>query len=110
MSKSVDKGQLTVGKTPNPLKGTTPCPLKGREYTKMIKYTYHQNGKKVTEEVMVLIYEDQPEQLTEATAKALFEKYPEVKAIHELNFEWGGCWARKSIMKAVPGSPLQIAN
>lgn len=44
---------------------------------------------------LVLIYEDFPVQLTEVTAKQLFEQYPQVKDIHELSVEWGGRWVRE---------------
>lgn len=85
MSKTVDNKQLT----------------KGKEYTKEVTYHYRVNGESKSYKKTVLIYEDQPEQLNEETAKALFEKYPDVSEIHELHDVWGGRWSRRSIMKAV---------
>lgn len=43
----------------------------------------------------VLIVEDQPVQLTQATANELFAQYAEVKEIHELHVVWGGRWSRE---------------
>lgn len=43
----------------------------------------------------VLIYEDQAEQLTRATANELFITYPEAREIHELHEQWGGRWSRE---------------
>lgn len=44
---------------------------------------------------LVLIYEDQPKQLTPSEAEKLFKQYPQVKDIHELHPVWGGRWTRK---------------
>lgn len=68
--------------------------LDPKVYTKPVTYKYTEGRVKKSETVTVLIYEDQPEQLTEETAAALFEQYPDVKEIHELNDKWGGRWTR----------------
>lgn len=70
-------------------------------YTKEITYTYHATSKKkVSDKVMVLIYEDQPDPLNEETANALFAEYPHVKEIHELHEKWGGRWTRAITIRA----------
>ena len=71
-----------------------------KEYTKEEVYKYFVSTKEKRESVKVLIYEDYPEALTEATAALLFAKYPDVKEIHELNHQWGGRWSKKTVTQA----------
>lgn len=70
--------------------------MAGKELIRVetVTYVYWTGGKKVAEEQKVLIYEDQPEQLTERTALNLFLRFPHITAIHELHEVWGGRWTR----------------
>lgn len=55
----------------------------------------------------VLMYEDQPEQLTVETAAKLFEQYSEVKSIHELHEVWGGRWDREGTFELLKEQEVQ---
>jgi hypothetical protein len=68
-----------------------------KELIRVEEVTYGYGKHKET--AKVLIYEDQPNQLTEESAKKIFEQYPECNAIHELHEVWGGRWS-KSIYKS----------
>lgn len=70
--------------------------MAGKELIRVetVTYVYVRGGKKRVEEQQVLIYEDQPEQLTERTALNLFLRFPHIKEIHELHPVWGGVWTK----------------
>jgi len=86
-------GQAIAGandrEAPKPKLVATTTTKASQELIRIEKIKYPDSGF-----IDVLIYEDQPEQLTEQAAVELFVQYPSVKEIHEVHDVWGGRWSR----------------